>query len=99
MEDQGSSRQFELAVRLERRRDHRYLSYEKVFPVSVRDVAGRDQQELIRFAGEQERVNEIRVFGYYYPRAADRQFVDIRVGGAITGGQVERVEYIMARVA
>ncbi len=48
VEDQNGPRQFEIVVRLERRRDLRYLSHEEGFQVGVRDVAGRHEQELVR---------------------------------------------------
>lgn len=99
MEDQGSSRQFEVVVRLESRRDCRYLSYEKVFQIGVRDVTGRDEQELERSVEQQKRVNEIPVFGYHHPRGTGGKFIELCVGSTITGGQVERVDHVMARVA
>jgi hypothetical protein len=99
MEDQGSSRQFKVIIRLERRRDCRYLSYEKVFQIGVRDVTGRDKQELKRSVEQQKRVNKIRFFGYYHPRVTGGKVIDLSVGSTITGGQVERVEHIMACIA
>lgn len=43
VKDQGSSRQFEVFVGLERRRDRRYLSHEQFDQVGIRDIAGSDQ--------------------------------------------------------
>lgn len=36
---------------------------------------------------------------YHSPEVADRQFVDLLVGGTIAGGQVEGVNHVVARVA
>ena len=60
--------------------------------------AGRDQQELMRSVNQQEGVDEIRVFSYYYSSVVGRQIVDLLIGSAIVLGQVERVEYVMARI-
>jgi hypothetical protein len=99
VKDQCVSRQFKVIVRLERCCDRWYLSHEEVFQIGVRDVTGRDKQELERSVEQQKRVNKIRIFGYYHPRVTGGKFIDLSVGSTITGGQVERVEHIMACIA
>ncbi len=97
VKDQGGPRQFEVFVRLERRRDRRYLSHEEFCQVGICDVTGRDQQKFVRSVEQQKRVHEIRVLGYYYPQITGGQFVDLRVGGAIGIRQVQGVEEVQIR--
>jgi hypothetical protein len=52
----------------------------------------------MRSVNQQEGVDEIRVFSYYHSSVVGRQLVDLLIGSAIALGQVERVEYVMARI-
>ena len=98
MKDQGIPGKFKVFVGFERHRDCRQLTHEEVFQVGVRYIAGRDQQELMRSVNQQEGVDEIRVSSYYHSSVVGRQLVDLLIGSAIALGQVERVEYVMARI-
>lgn len=98
MEDQGGPCQFEVFVRLERRCDHRYLRHEEVFQVCIRNVAGRDQQKLVRSVEQQKGVHEIRVFGYHDAEITGGQFVNLRIGGAIAVWQVQSVDRVVTRL-
>jgi len=88
MDNQGCTRQFEVAVRLQCRNDGADVRYKQGFEIRVRDIAGGHNEELIGLSNKKIGVDEICVFGDYDATFTQRERVDLSVGGPIASRQI-----------
>ncbi len=69
------------------------------FKICVRAIAGRDQQELGRLAGDEKRVYKIRVFCDDDSALARGNLDDLDIGCAVSSRKIQGVPRIMPGLA
>ena len=83
MEGDLRSPQFDESTACEAPKNRFEAGEEKLFEISVVDIAGRDQEELPRFPAKNEAVDKVGILRDYDALFPKRHLVEVRVRGSV----------------